>query len=111
VEINEMPLYAAGPGSFVADMIALAGGRNVVTGNQPYPLMSKETLLLADPQVYVIALPTGQTAAHGFTSPLNKLQAVRNKRVIALPADHLLRPTPRLALGMKVLAATLAQVQ
>ena len=48
VQIDAAALYAAGPGSLIDDLIHLAGGVNIVRGTNPYPLVSKETLLLAE---------------------------------------------------------------
>ncbi|MBC8101930.1 MAG: ABC transporter substrate-binding protein, partial [Cytophagales bacterium] len=49
VEVSPSPLYAAGPGSFVDDLIRQAGGVNIVRGVNPFPVYSKEALLAADP--------------------------------------------------------------
>ena len=42
VEIGRSPLYSAGPGSFIDDLIRRAGGENVVTGTNPFPQYAKE---------------------------------------------------------------------
>lgn len=108
VEINASPLYAAGPGTFIHDLIRRAGGTNVVVGANPFPLYSKETLLAADPDHYVIAQggPMGPRSGT-LPPPLNRLSAARNGRVHRIPADLLLRPTPRLADGLVLLAKAL----
>ena len=109
VEINAVPLYAAGPGTFIDDLIRRAGGVNIVRGTNPFPVFSKEALLAADPEHYVIA-SGGDMAARGapaFPPPLNRLAAVRRGHVHRIPADLLLRPTPRLADGLVALARAL----
>lgn len=106
VEVNPTPLYAVGPGSFVDDLIRLAGGRNVVTSGGAFPVVSKEVLLAADPQVYV-ALGYPGRPPRTFAPPLDRLRAVRDRRVVTLPADLLSRPTPRLADGLERLADAL----
>lgn len=116
VEINASPLYAAGPGTYVDDLIRRAGGTNVVRGTTPYPAYSKELLLRADPEHYVIsqggdmgAPPGGgdAAAAAGLPPPLDRLRAARNGNVHRIPADLLVRPTPRLADGLVALARAL----
>lgn len=104
VEVSETPLYAVGPGSFVDDLIRRAGGRNVVTGKQAFPVVSKEALLASDPDVYVVAVGTGQSGDRTFRAPLDRLRAVRSGRVATVPADLLFRATPRLADGLERLA-------
>jgi iron complex transport system substrate-binding protein len=112
VEVSPTPLYAAGPGSFVDDLIRRAGGVNVVKGTNPYPVYSKEALLAADPHVYVVAAggDMGRGGAAGkptLPAPLDRLTAAKAGRVYRLPADLLFRPTPRLADGLLLLAKTL----
>jgi iron complex transport system substrate-binding protein len=92
VEVSAVPLYAAGPGSFVDDVIVLAGGINALKAGGPFPQVSKEALLSAKPEVYVVALGPGEKPRRG---------------TVGILADHLFRPTPRLALGLEALAAAL----
>jgi len=111
VEVSPSPLYAAGPGSFVDDLIRRAGGINVVKGTNPFPIFSKETLLAADPHVYIIASGSDMGRGAGgkptLPAPLNRLTAAKTGRVYQLPADLLFRPTPRLADGLVLLARAL----
>ncbi len=92
VEVSAVPLYGAGPHSFVDDVIRQAGGVNALTSGGPFPQVSKEALLAARPEVYVVALGPGEKPRAG---------------VVGILADHLFRPTPRLALGLQALAAAL----
>lgn len=108
VQIGANPLYAAGPGTFIDDLIRRAGGVNVVRGTTPFPQYSKEALLAADPAHYVIAQggPMGG-AAPKLAPPLDRLSAARRGSVHRIHADLLLRPTPRLADGLALLARAL----
>jgi iron complex transport system substrate-binding protein len=108
VEVGSSPLYAAGPGSFVDDLIRLAGGVNVVKGTNPYPQYSKESLLAANPAHYVIAVggDMGGTVA-ALPPPLDRIAAARNGNIHRIPADYLFRPTPRLAHGLLALTKAL----
>jgi ABC-type Fe3+-hydroxamate transport system, periplasmic component len=112
VEVSPSPLYGAGPGSFVDDLIRRAGGVNVLKGNNPFPVVSKEYLLAAQPAHYVIATASDMGRADGagaakLTPPLDRLRAAREGRVHRIPADLLFRPTPRIARGLLVLARAL----
>ncbi len=107
VEISASPLYAAGPGSFVDDLITRAGGVNVVRGTSPYPQYSREALLAADPDHYIVAGGATDTTRATLPPPLDRLRAARTGNVHRIPADLLFRPTPRLADGLVLLARAL----
>jgi iron complex transport system substrate-binding protein len=111
LQIDSKSLYAAGSGTFQDDIIRLAGGVNVIRGRTPYPLVSKERLIAANPSVYVFTVPSpvgGATPAPPPTDPaFHAIAAVKSKRVYALSADTLSRPTPRLADGLTALAKIL----
>jgi ABC-type Fe3+-hydroxamate transport system substrate-binding protein len=109
IEINETPLYGVGTGAFVADILRLLGLQNAVPSPTAYPQISREQLFTYNPDVYIIAQPTGQPTSQKrvFTAPLNTIKAVQTGCVYTVPADQLLRPTPRLALGLETLAQLL----
>lgn len=110
LEVSRSPLYAAGPGSFLDDLLRIAGGVNVVKTRDPYPMVSRESLLVANPDVYIVtvagALERIQPASP-LPAPLSTLRATKQNRVYALPIDLLFRPTPRLAKGLVLLAKAL----
>jgi iron complex transport system substrate-binding protein len=52
-------MYGAGPRSFIGEIIALAGGENILKSTIiPFPLISKEQLLKKDPDVIVDSVPS-----------------------------------------------------
>ena len=106
IEINQTPLFAAGEGAFVSDLLTLLGIQNAVKGKD-YPQISREQLFTLNPDIYIIAMPEGSKKERTFTSPIDKIKAVQKQHVYMLPPDHLLRPTPRLALGLETLAKLL----
>ena len=110
-EVSRSPLYAAGDTSFIGDLIRIAGGTNAVrAGNTPYPMVSRESLVVADPDVYITAFGGAAPeirAAPPLPAPLNILRASRTGHVFTLPVDLLFRPTPRLAVGLALLAQAL----
>lgn len=110
LEVSRSPLYAAAPGSFMDDCLTIAGGENVVNGRDPYPMVSRESLLLSDPQVYITTFGgAAETIRRGepLAAPLNRIRAAKTNRVVALPVDLLFRPTPRLARGLLLLSRVL----
>jgi iron complex transport system substrate-binding protein len=100
-------LYTAGEGSYVDDLIATAGGDNVVAGDLgPWPQISAEALIAADPEVVLLA-----DHEAGVTPELVKerpgwgdVSAVRNDRIVTLDADLVARPGPRLVAGLEAIA-------
>lgn len=98
IEVSGSPLYGVGPGSFVDDLIRVAGGENALKDGGAFPLVSRERLAAAAPELYVIALATGAKP----TAP-----AISGIRVSRINADLLFRPTPRLAEGLTALRKAL----
>lgn len=107
-EVSPDPLWTAGPGSFIDDMIRIAGGINVAgAADSPWPPYSLEELLAADPHIIVTTSP--ETAQAALTRPgWENLTAVREGRVIGLPDENIVvRPGPRLIEGLRWFAQTL----
>ena len=108
VEVSREPLYTAGPGSFIDDLIRTAGGTNIVKGDNPYPVFSRETLLAADPQHYIVASGSDMKPSDlALSPPLDRIAAAKSGNIHVIRADFLFRPTPRLAGGLKALALAL----
>jgi iron complex transport system substrate-binding protein len=110
-------LFSAGPGSHLDEIIRVAGGRNVAAGaKSPWPELSMETVVTADPECLVVL--TGRGMAHPLTaaSALTRLRAdrrwraitaVQRGRVTVLDDDTLTLPGPRLVDGLEAMATAL----
>ena len=93
-------LYTAGPGSFIHDLIGIAGGINIAAGtSSPFPQLSPEEIIRQDPEIIVLG-----DAAYGMTAEQVRsrpgwasITAVRTKRIVPVDANLLHRPGPRLA--------------
>ncbi len=89
------PLVVAGPESFGDALLRLAGAENVVArASGPYPTLSMEAALAADPELLLDA-----SGGHGAAAPLEEW----TPRVRRLPSSALFRPGPRLAQGAREL--------
>ena len=99
-------LVAVGSGSYLNDLIAIAGGRNVldIPGQPQYPRISMETVLRLDPDVIIDSVDMGDTEPErAQRRPVNErlwsayptLLAVRTGRVHAATTDALVVPGPR----------------
>lgn len=107
LEIAQNPLYTAGTGTLLSDLLEQAGGTNVVT--QPgYVGYSLEQLLKDDPQVYLatkgsMSDPSGLAKRAGY----EKLSAVKTGRVAVLEDNLVSRPGPRVVQGVEQIARAL----
>ncbi len=109
------PLYA--PGHWVPEMVAWAGGRNLLgAAGSPSQRIVWDEVLAAQPDVLVL-MPCGFTAARTVLElerldiqsnwpGWQTLPAVRHHRVFAVDAvSYFSRPGPRLVEGVAILAA------
>ncbi len=104
--VMSRPLTVAGPDTLVGDLIAAAGGINVVpAGPSRYPTWGREALLLADPEVIVVSPHPGTPDPTGLFAAWPELTAVKTGRIVSVDPDWVHRPGPRLARGLVALAA------
>ena len=101
-------IVAAGAGSYLNDLVGIAGGANIVSevSSLPYPQLSLESILKLDPDVIVDTIDMGATEtererrnAEGqeLWRRYRTISAVRNGRVRAAETDALFVPGPRVA--------------
>lgn len=107
------PLIAAGAGTYLDDLLGLAGGRNIVwerTGS--YPRLNWEQVVARVPDVILLAdhredserPSTGSGGAPPEWRAWQAVPAIRTGRVLAVPSNTILRPGPRLGDGLTRLA-------
>ena len=103
VAVQADPLWAAGPKTFVDEMIAMAGGVNVASDAKPgFNQFSAEAAVWRNPDVIV---GTYKGDRQVFTRGLWKdTKAARSGRVYEADPDLLVRAGPRLADGLLALA-------
>jgi len=94
-------VYAVSSGSFLSELLTLAGGENCVPGGAAeYPALSAEGILRLDPEVIIEFGPdTGAGAASEAVSAwraLPGLAAVRQARVFYLGGAQFTIPGPRI---------------
>lgn len=106
LEIYSKPLMTAGSGTFINDMIGLAGGENIgAAAGSGYPNFSTEILLKDDPAVYVA--DSGSMSSPGDLAKragYGTLTAVKDGHVYVIEDSLIARPGPRLAQGLLALA-------
>ena len=100
-------LVAGGPGSWVDELLAVVGARNVLAASGVrYPKISREEILRGAPEV-ILDLSYAARASTKEWSELD-VPAVATGRVIALNEPYLVAPSPRVADALAVLARATA---
>ncbi len=110
--IGDETLYAFGQGSYIHDIIALAGGRSATAEFETRaPVLSEEFVLTARPDIIVGAFGEDYDAQQllALHPTWRDLPAVRAGRVYSLDPDLFLRPGPRLVEGARRLAQLLPE--
>ena len=105
VEIWIDPVMTAGPGTFTAELIRLAGGRDIATDAKPWSPFSQELVLARNPQI--IISQCGSAAQIVKRPGWETLAAVRDGRVHDVDQNLFSRPGPRLVEALEILARLL----
>lgn len=110
VVVGDEPLFTAGKGTFVDDLVRRAGGVSI-SGDEAteWPQYSAEAVIARAPEVIVVP-----TLKHGISNEnggvpttIRETPAVRDDRIVRIEGDLLMRPGPRLVDGLEALARSL----
>lgn len=111
-------LFSVGPGSYLDEMITLAGGVNIAGDTRlAWPELSMEKVIKDDPQIIlIISMEKGATSS--FSDEIlqqlrakkqwKNISAVRNGKVVYLGNDELTLPGPRLINGLEAMAQVIS---
>ncbi|MCL4561410.1 MAG: cobalamin-binding protein [Chloroflexi bacterium] len=99
--------YTSGPGTFVDQLITLAGGKNIAGDlSSSWAQISQEDLLVKNPDIILLG-----DAAYGVTPQSlaerpgwDTLAAVKDNRIYVFDDNLVSRPTPRMVDGLETLA-------
>jgi iron complex transport system substrate-binding protein len=96
------PVYTAGPGTFIDDLVTIAGGRNIVV--QPTAQISPEEVVLGQPDV-ILCDPSIKTAVDAMPGWKEHVPAVMHSTYF-MPSENatVTRAVPRLATAAEELA-------
>lgn len=107
IVLGRRPLVVAGPGSWIDEVLVIAGGANAVTMGGRYPTIPRESLASLLPEAIL------DLTGHAEGGPLRDelagidLPALRSNRVTSLGDPMFLRPGPRVAEAARQLASAL----
>jgi iron complex transport system substrate-binding protein len=107
VQIGISPIVSVGNGTFINELITLAGGVNVAAGSNPYPRFSVEQVIALAPDVLVICSMARATVFEEVKAGWMQwpaIPAVANQAVFIAPNNIFDRPTPRLVDGLEQMA-------
>jgi iron complex transport system substrate-binding protein len=100
-------LIAVGDSTYLGELLRIAGGSNAVSGSSiPYPHISLETVVRANPDVILDAsmMGTPDSQISGLEQRLrqpwlehHELKAIRNGAIFGLTSEVLVTPGPRVA--------------
>jgi cobalamin transport system substrate-binding protein len=99
--------YAPGPGSFINDLIQIAGGVSVTANaKEAYAQFSAEEIINANPDIIILSDASyGTTVDSVKARPgWNVIDAVKNNKVYPIDDNLVSRPGPRLADGLEAAA-------
>jgi iron complex transport system substrate-binding protein len=99
-------LYTVGSGTFIDALITLAGGENITGGLEGWTTYNLEDLVYSNPNIVVIGGANWGVSAEEVASRLvwQDLDAVKNGKIFAIDDTPLVRPGPRIADGLELLA-------
>jgi len=108
----EVPMYSAGPGSYIHDLLQTAGGRNIVGDSKAaWPQVGLETLVDRNPQVIIVSTDPSRLRAEIVrlqnTDAWREIDAIQTGRVLHIETDLLQRPGPRLVDALEAVARAL----
>jgi iron complex transport system substrate-binding protein len=107
--VGAAPVVAAGRASFVDELLRLAGATNVVDSGPAWPTLGFERIVELDPDIVIDSSRGPERIAHVTpqASGWSGVRAVREGHVIVLDDLRVVRPGPRIAEGLEVLARSL----
>lgn len=102
------PLKTMGPGTFINELIQLAGGKNIAAdAKQKVIGYSFETVIARNPQVIILAGGSMTSITVDELKALTRWQvidAVKNGRVYSIDSELVAGPNPRIVDGLEIMA-------
>jgi iron complex transport system substrate-binding protein len=101
-------LVAAGPGSWIDELLAVAGGDNILAASGVrYPKISLEEIIVGAPEIILDLSYDDNAARKASAWKQLDVAAVRDHRVIMLDQAYLRGPSPRVKQALAALADVL----
>ncbi|MFX3635548.1 MAG: ABC transporter substrate-binding protein [Candidatus Pristimantibacillus sp.] len=108
VYLEFSPGWSVGSGTFLDELVTLAGGKNVAAAQSGWFEMNAEEVIAQNPDVIIYPAlkeePNPIASAIASRPGWNAINAVKNNQLLAVTEDPLVRVGPRLADGLLELA-------
>lgn len=90
-------IQAFGPACIHSELLAIAGGQNVIEGQLPFAALSREAVLRLNPDIIIELAPELDDGAEPSThwKNLTAVNAVQHHRIYVLTGDYTCIPGPR----------------
>ncbi len=101
------PLMSAGSGTFISDIITIAGGVNIAQDMEGYKTISLEAVVDRDPDVIIASTGPSQHSTYDSIIEEERLQAVsavKNGRAYKIDKNIVSRAGPRIVEGLEEFA-------
>ncbi|MFZ2961370.1 MAG: helical backbone metal receptor [Candidatus Ozemobacteraceae bacterium] len=109
IEVWDSPIQAAGPETFIDDILSAAGGKNILAASKlPFPVVDSEKIVLGSPEIILLAYRTKDPGAVARRSGWGNLPAVRAGAIRTIDPDVFVRPGPRCLAAIRELKSILA---
>ena len=95
MEIWNNPIQAVGGNNIMNSIILAAGGENVLAKQNDYPVINSEILMVANPDIIILAYPDADIESVKKRPGWKIINAVKNNRVFSINQDTIVRPGPR----------------
>jgi iron complex transport system substrate-binding protein len=109
-QIGISPIVSVGSGTFIHELITMAGGTNVAAGALPYPRFSREETIALSPEIVIITSMDRNESflkAQAEWQQWPEIPAARDRRIHLVDSDLFDRASPRLVDGLELLVGLL----
>ena len=111
-QIAPQPLYTINGQHIISHSLEICGGHNIFSELAALaPQVSRESVILADPQVMIAPEIPGEPPALAVWRDWPRLQAIQNDNLLYLPADEISQATPRLLDSIELACKLLDEVR
>lgn len=99
--VSTEPMITVGPGSFIHNIIEIAGGENIAfRSSTRYPRIEMEEIVLQDPEVIIVP-PDLKDYLLSWKKRWGGISAIKHNRIYTIDSDIISRPGPRIVVGLE----------
>ena len=106
-QIGVSPIVAVGSGTFIHELIVMAGGENATAGPVPYPRLSREQVIALAPDIIIITSMARSARIERVKADWERwpdIPAIQKDRIHLVDSDIFDRASPRLIDALEQLA-------